>query len=113
MTWYIYSLKNTFNFSDRASKKEFWMFCLINLLITIALYLIQFAYGYGLPINIYSIVTMITSTSLMTRRLHDIDRSGWWQLIMLVPIIGVIVLLVWSAKDGTGVNRFGPVVNTD
>jgi uncharacterized membrane protein YhaH (DUF805 family) len=43
------------------------------------------------------------------RRLHDIDRTGWWVLISLVPVIGTIVLLVFAALDGTpGQNRFGP-----
>jgi uncharacterized membrane protein YhaH (DUF805 family) len=42
------------------------------------------------------------------RRLHDTDRSGWWQLLMFIPLIGIIILIVWWASRGTpGANRFG------
>ena len=45
----------------------------------------------------------------MVRRLHDIDRTGWWILIYLIPLIGVIVLLVFALTPGTpGSNRYGP-----
>jgi uncharacterized membrane protein YhaH (DUF805 family) len=46
--------------------------------------------------------------ALSVRRLHDVDRTGWWYLLGLVPFLGGIVLLVWFCTDGTrGSNRFG------
>ena len=56
-----------------------------------------------------SLGTIIPSLTIGTRRLHDTDRSGWWQLLVFVPLIGAIVLIVWYATAGTpGTNRFGP-----
>jgi hypothetical protein len=59
--------------------------------------------------SIVNRVTAIPSIAVAVRRLHDIDRSGWWILIGLIPLVGVILLLVWFASEGThGPNRFGP-----
>ena len=59
----------------------------------------------------YAIVTLanlIPSIAVSVRRLHDTDRSGWWWLIMFVPLIGIILLLIWYCSRGTqGANRFG------
>ena len=63
----------------------------------------------GLLSGIYSLVVLIPSLAVTVRRLHDIDRTGWWILIGLVPLIGAIVLLVLALLDGTpGNNRYGP-----
>ncbi len=63
----------------------------------------------GLLSGIYSLAVIIPTLALSVRRLHDTDRSGWWILIGLVPLIGSIVLLVFYVMDSTpGQNRFGP-----
>jgi uncharacterized membrane protein YhaH (DUF805 family) len=63
----------------------------------------------GLLGGIYGLAIIIPSIAVSVRRLHDIDRTGWWVLISLVPVIGTIVLLVFAVLDGTpGENRFGP-----
>ena len=65
--------------------------------------------GVGLLSGIYGLAVLIPSLAVTVRRLHDIDRSGWWILIRLVPLIGVIVLLVFALLDGTpGDNQYGP-----
>jgi uncharacterized membrane protein YhaH (DUF805 family) len=52
---------------------------------------------------------LIPSLAVTVRRLHDIDRSGWWIFINLIPLIGAIVLLVFAVSEGTpGNNRYGP-----
>ncbi len=57
---------------------------------------------------IFNIATVIPSVAVAARRLHDTDRSGWWQLLAFVPIIGWILLLIWMCQRGTsGSNRFG------
>jgi len=57
---------------------------------------------------IVSLGTFIPTLAVATRRLHDTDRSGWWQLIVFVPLIGFIVLIIWLATAGSGAsNRFG------
>jgi uncharacterized membrane protein YhaH (DUF805 family) len=51
--------------------------------------------------GIYSLAVLIPTLAVTVRRLHDIDRSGWWILIGLVPLIGAIVLLVFALLEGT------------
>ena len=59
--------------------------------------------------GIYVLATLVPILALSVRRLHDIDRSGWWVLTYLLPLIGPLVLLVFAVLDGTpGSNRFGP-----
>ncbi len=47
-----------------------------------------------------SLILFLTTVVVQTRRLHDIDRSGWWQLLLLVPVVGWIILIVWNCKRG-------------
>jgi uncharacterized membrane protein YhaH (DUF805 family) len=65
----------------------------------------------ALAILLYSIVifgTLLPHLAVSVRRLHDVNRTGWWYLLGFVPLLGAIVLLVWFCTDGTrGPNRFG------
>lgn len=103
-----------FDFSGRSNRGEFWWFVLDSLLIGLVLGVIdtvvfgEVGANYGVLGNIWSLAILIPSFALNARRLHDIDRTGWWQLLMLVPLIGWIVLIVWFAqKPDNGPNRFG------
>ena len=63
----------------------------------------------GLLGTLYSLAVLIPSIAVSVRRLHDINRSGWWLLIGLIPIIGAIILLIFAAKDSQpGENQYGP-----
>ena len=115
MNWYLMAWKKYFQFSERSRRKEYWFFFLFNILIAIALGVVDsltgtFApeTGAGLLGSIYGLAILIPSIALGVRRLHDTDRRGWWLLIGLVPLIGIIVLFVFMVMDGTlGNNRFG------
>ena len=105
---------NYVNFRDRSNRGEFWWFMLASLLISIVSSVIDVAlFGdlgaeVGVLSNIWSLAILIPSFALNARRLHDIDRTGWWQLLIFVPIIGWIVLLVWFCqKPDPHPNRFG------
>ncbi|WP_159017062.1 DUF805 domain-containing protein [Cognatiluteimonas profundi] len=115
MDWYLKVLKNYFNFEGRARRKEYWMFVLVNLIVSFGLSMVdgivglKSASGIGTLGAIYSLAVLVPSIAVGARRLHDLDKSGWWQLIAFVPIIGWIVLIVWAASAGqAGSNRFGP-----
>ena len=114
MDWYIGVLKKYVVFQGRARRKEYWMFFLFNLLISIGLGIVDAfagttADGVGVLGALYALGVLLPSIAVSIRRLHDTDRSGWWCLIGFVPIIGTIVLLVFFVLDGTpGDNRFGP-----
>lgn len=108
MSWYIQAIKNYCNFSARARRKEYWMFALISAVIVFVLEIIDTLIGVGLFTSLYSLFILVPELSLSFRRLHDIDKSAWWLLIVFVPIVGAIVLLVFSLKPGTaGANRYG------
>ena len=115
MNWYLHVLKNYATFSGRARRKEYWMFFLISALISIVLTLLDILLGTysveyeaGLFSGLYSLLILIPSIAVVVRRLHDTDRSGWWILISLIPLIGVIVLFVFICLDSQpGTNSFG------
>ena len=116
MGWYIEALKKYAVFSGRSRRKEYWYFVLFSLIVSLVLSAIDALLGtfssstnVGLLGGIYGLAIIIPSIAVSVRRLHDIDRTGWWVLISLVPVIGTIVLLVFAALEGTpGENRFGP-----
>tara|TARA_B100000686_G_C15976582_1_gene565297 strand:+ start:78 stop:449 length:372 start_codon:yes stop_codon:yes gene_type:complete len=92
-------------FSGRASRSEFWwfeLFLLIGAIVTVVIDTMMLGYtfeDYG-PINvIFSVVTFLPAIAVGARRLHDINRTGWWQLIAFT-IIGIILLIIWWATVG-------------
>lgn len=115
MNWYIEVLKKYAVFSGRARRKEYWMFALFNIIISLILGFIGGLAGmhagrYGMtPLSaIYSLAVLLPSLAVTVRRLHDTGRTGWWLLIALVPVIGPIVLLVFMVLDSTPDNEYGP-----
>jgi uncharacterized membrane protein YhaH (DUF805 family) len=84
-----------FDFSGRATRSEYWWFFLF-------LVLGGLLGGVLSPIasGLFTLATLVPSTAVATRRLHDTRRSGWWQLIILVPLLGFIVLFVFLAQEG-------------
>ena len=110
MNWYIAALKKYVDFKGRARRKEYWMFLLISTLISIVFNIIDGVLkDFGAFSIIYALAVFLPGFGLAIRRLHDIDRSGWWSLIVLLPIIGIIISLIFSCTEGTrGENRFGP-----
>jgi len=105
--------RNYVNFVDRASRSEFWYWFLFVFLVAIAAGLIDLALLPNSAVHpissLASLALIIPGLAVSVRRLHDIDRSGWWLLLGLVPLIGAIVLLVWYCTRGAlGPNRFGP-----
>lgn len=116
MEWYTTVLKKYVEFSGRARRKEFWMFTLFNVIISIILGIIDRIIGTdygngssGLLSTIYSLGVLLPSIAVGIRRLHDTNRSGWWILIGLIPCVGWIILIVFYATEGVaGPNQYGP-----
>ncbi|OCG41442.1 aminopeptidase [Gilliamella sp. Fer2-1] len=119
MNWFIDCItKNYANFNGRARRKEYWMYFLFNLLLVgIALNLITVILG-SISHSLLSVMTfvqfivsialVIPGLAVTVRRLHDIDKSGWWILIGVIPLIGAIVLFVFACLDSTpGSNQYG------
>ncbi|MGZ5323223.1 MAG: DUF805 domain-containing protein [Solirubrobacterales bacterium] len=98
-------------FDGRASRPAFWWWFLFTILVAIALQIMDgiiFSESMLLTILVW-LGLSLPSLSVAIRRLHDTDRSGWWILIGLIPLIGFIVLLVfYLQKSDPGDNRYGP-----
>ena len=97
------------DFDGRARRKEYWMFVLFNLLIALGVGLVGNLIGADeLLSGLYSLVVLIPSLAVAVRRLHDSGKSGWWLLLLLLPIIGFIILIVFLVKDSQpGSNQYG------
>lgn len=101
------------HFRGRARRPEFWYFALFNFIAQLVLGLIDsvvFGLGDVSPLsNLYGLAVLVPSLAVGARRLHDTGRSGWWQLLVLIPIVGIIVLIVWWASRGKDeANEYGP-----
>jgi uncharacterized membrane protein YhaH (DUF805 family) len=109
MNWYIGVLKQYAVFSGRSRRQEFWMFMLFHIIISFVLSFVEsMVGGPGVLGLIYALGVLLPSLGVSIRRLHDTGRSGWWILIVLVPIVGGIVLLVYYCQDSAaGENQFG------
>ncbi|WP_230661257.1 DUF805 domain-containing protein [Psychrobacter sp. I-STPA10] len=112
--WTKKCMSNYVNFNGRARRKEYWFFYLAQILISMAigavLGIISGAIGTDLTMmsNLVGLIFLLPTLAVGSRRLHDIGKSGWWQLLWLVPIIGWILLIVWFATDTTPeVNQWG------
>lgn len=128
MEWMILPLKRYFDFKGRSRRKEYWMYTLFVLLATVVLSILDTLLGLGgsattdsqysdavvgasagvsggLLANLFALGTFIPGLAVSIRRLHDLDRSGWWILLPFVPIVlGVVLVSVGmvSALSGAG-----------
>jgi uncharacterized membrane protein YhaH (DUF805 family) len=89
------------DFDGCATRPEFWWWVLFTIIATLALGAISNKLSAG-----FSIATLLPSLAVTARRLHDTDRSGWLQLLGLIPLIGWILLIVWCAQEAKSPNRF-------
>ncbi len=114
-----------FDFTTRSSRSEYWWWILFTWFVSIILAVVSstlfghtieqtntggttYSYGGGILGAIFALLVLIPSIAISCRRLHDIDKSGWWQLLVFIPLIGWGFLLYWFVKRGDdGENRFG------
>ena len=110
-------------FSGRAQRSEMWWFVLFFVIVSTIVGAadsaifgknvfmmggMEFSYNAGYFGNIFALATFLPMLSVDVRRLHDVGKSGWWILLILIPLIGAIVLLIWMIGKGTeGENKYG------
>lgn len=115
MVWYLEALRKWAQFDGRSSRKAYWMFVLINLLVSLTLVIVDLMIQARIPTYpravsvLYGLAMLVPSIAAGVRRLHDTSRSGWWFLMILVPIVGLLILLFFFARQGQpGENAYGP-----
>ena len=121
MEWYLKVMRDNYaNFSGRARRKEYWMFVLVQTIVMIGLMILDnvlgldfelqgISLGYGYLYLIGIIVHFIPSFAVVVRRLHDVGKSGWFYLLVLIPFIGWFWLLILYCIEGQKEdNKWGP-----
>ncbi|MDP1689038.1 MAG: DUF805 domain-containing protein [bacterium] len=114
MNYYLDVLKKYAVFTGRATRKEYWMFYLLNTIIMVSLILVvgiisKDGWSTIIAIVLYISAVFIPSIAVAVRRLHDTNLSGWWVLINLIPTVGGIVFIVLMVLDSQhGTNQYGP-----
>ena len=99
---------NYATFSGRAARSEYWYWALFSFIVQVAGALIDGALDINVVEAIVALALLLPSIGMSVRRLHDIDRTGWWVLLAFTGV-GAILLIVWACFRGTdGPNRFGP-----
>lgn len=101
---YVRVLKNYTLFEGRATRSEFWKFALVSFIVSWILSLLIEQVG-----ALYGLAVLIPSLAVGARRLHDTGKSGWWQLVVLIPFLGAIVLIIfWVLDTEAKDNQYGP-----
>ena len=124
MKYYLKALQNYTVFTGRATRSEYWFFILFNFIFAIAAMIIDNVLGttfkmntingamtmpYGYVYVLYGLAVFLPGLALSVRRLHDVNKSGWFMLIGLIPFIGAIWLLVLFVTDSDPKdNEYGP-----
>jgi uncharacterized membrane protein YhaH (DUF805 family) len=108
MSWFMQALKNYAAFEGRARRKEFWFFVLFFVIALIVASIIDRLIGLPILTIIVSLGLIIPSISVSVRRLHDTGRSGWWYLISLIPIVGLVLIVFYVLDSKPETNAYGP-----
>jgi uncharacterized membrane protein YhaH (DUF805 family) len=125
MEWYLKVVRDNYaNFNGRASRQEYWMFLLFNIIFGIVAMVADnilgtvftigegsysVSMGYGWIYVLYMLAVIIPGIAAGARRLHDVGKSGWMMLVAFIPLIGGIWLIVLTVTDSNpGENNYGP-----
>lgn len=115
MNWVKTVFRKYATFQGRAQRAEYWYFVLFYVIVYMVLGFLDGSLSrpanepsWGLLSGVFALATLVPSIAVSVRRLHNTNRSGWWMLVMFVPLIGQLVMLIFMVLDGTpGDNRFG------
>lgn len=116
MRWIRLALSRFKQFDGRSTRQEYWYFLLFFIAVVFVAGMIDAVIGtldeergIGVLSTVAMLVLLLPSIAVHIRRLHDTNRSGWFQLVAFVPLVGGLIVLVLCSLKGTeGDNRFGP-----
>lgn len=127
LEWMLMPYRRYADFSGRSRRKEYWMFTLFSVIVSLILVALLFAGGMGnidpntgepqmgamaylamILLVVWGLGSIVPSIAVQVRRFHDQDKSGWFVLIGFIPYVGGLIVLVFMCLEGTrGPNRFG------
>ena len=111
MGYFTDALSKYADFTGRATRQQYWMFILFYIIFYVLCLVVDVVIGTnGIVSMLYGLGMLIPTLSVAARRLHDTDRTGGWQLISIIPLIGFLVLLFFYCSRGTGDNKYGPAL---
>lgn len=113
MNYYISALKKYAIFKGRATRKEYWYFVLFSFIVGLFIAIIGSIIGdtANILIRIYYLLILIPSLAVLTRRMHDINESGWVLVLLIIPVVGQIWIFIYSLlKSKPGENKYGPAI---
>lgn len=108
MEYFMRGIHNFAQFEGRDTRKQYWMFILFYLIFYFGCVLLDSVLGLFILAPLFSILMIVPTISIGARRLHDIGKSGWWQLLMLIPLAGLI-LIYFFAQPSSEDNAYGPM----
>jgi uncharacterized membrane protein YhaH (DUF805 family) len=94
-------------FSGRSSRSAYWWWTLFYFLVIIGASIIDAAANTPVIAILVWLGFILPNLAVLVRRLHDTDRTGWWVLIGLIPLLGAIVLIVFACIDSGPPNKYG------
>jgi uncharacterized membrane protein YhaH (DUF805 family) len=103
---FINTLKNYADFASRTGRNDYWMFMLLYVVLSVVTGIVDSILGILLVNSIYSLVMLVPLVAATTRRLHDTGRSGFWQLLIFIPVLWLLVLIWFLAQESDGENEF-------
>jgi uncharacterized membrane protein YhaH (DUF805 family) len=96
-------------FTGRAPRSEYWFFVVFQILVNVVTVAVDRAMDTTAIGALVDLVLILPALAVGVRRLHDIDKSGWWLLVGLIPLVGWLFIIIWACTKGSlGPNRFGP-----
>lgn len=96
------------DFNGRARRSEYWYFVLFNTLVAIVAAIIDSVIGFPIVYLVYALASIIPSIAVAVRRMHDTNKSGWYLLLSLIPLVGLIVIYFLVMDSDEGENKYGP-----
>lgn len=109
-------IKKSFKFSGRASRSEYWNFYLFQVILVLIPSIFPELLNKDIEkenilfylIGLIILLLIPPYISVLVRRLHDTNRSGWWALIQFIPLLGALIIIILCCLPGTkGINKYG------
>jgi len=114
MDWYLAVMSKYADFGGRSRRKEYWMFALIYGIVYLGVFILALAGPQSIKtpalilLSVIALAHLIPSLAVSVRRLHDTGRTGWWFLLLFVPLGGIAVLIFMCLDGEFGSNDYGP-----